>query len=236
MIKKPLIGVVPLWDETKDSYWMLPGYMDGLTQAGGLPIILPLTDDQNEIHQLAGLCDGFLFTGGHDVSPEMYGEEALPECGVICPARDNMETALLKEALALGNPVLGICRGIQLLNIALGGTLYQDLPMQRSSMICHRQEPPYDVPSHTVSVAHGTPLASVLGVEELAVNSCHHQGIKDLAAGLQLMASAPDGLVEAVCLPNAGFVWAVQWHPEFFPRLDEPSQKIFRAFVQAAEE
>ena len=128
MPQLPLIGVLPLWDDEKNSLWMLPGYFDGIRQAGGLPIMLPLTVEPQDIAQLATLCDGFLFTGGHDVSPALYGETPINESIACCPKRDAMETILLREALRLDKPVLGICRGIQFINAALGGTLYQDLP------------------------------------------------------------------------------------------------------------
>ena len=130
---KPLIGVVPLVDETKESLWMLPKYMDGVTEAGGIPIILPLTSDASVISQLLDEVQGILLTGGHDVDPRIYGEEPIPKCGAACVERDSMEKELLDQALEKDMPVLGICRGIQFLNAYLGGTLYQDLP---THMMC----------------------------------------------------------------------------------------------------
>ena len=127
---KPLIGLIPLVDDALESLWMLPGYMDGIAQAGGIPIMLPLTEDPADLEQLCESCDGFLLTGGHDVSPSVYGEDRLPVCGVSCEARDRMERLVLDYALRNDKPVLGICRGLQLLNALLGGTLYQDLPTQ----------------------------------------------------------------------------------------------------------
>lgn len=230
---KPIVGVMPLWDEKRDSLWMLPGYLDGIRQAGGLPVMLPLTHDPDEIAQLAGLCCGFLLTGGHDVSPARYGQAPLPGLIADCPARDEMEQAVLAHALAQDKPVLGICRGIQLINVLLGGTLYQDLPRQHPSAVTHHQRPPYDVPSHTVRLVPGTPLHDLLGQDTLAVNSYHHQAIDRLADGLTAMAYAPDGLVEAVCLPSQRFLWAVQWHPEFSWRVDAASRAILARFVQA---
>lgn len=132
-MRKPVIGVVPLIDAERESFWMLPGYMEGIQDAGGLPVMLPLTDDSADVKELTALCDGILFTGGHDVSPELYGEETLPVCGETCPGRDKLEVPLLLEAMARDKSVLGICRGFQLINTALGGTLYQDLPAQRPS-------------------------------------------------------------------------------------------------------
>ena len=155
--------------------------MDGIRQAGGLPVMLPLTHDPDEIAQLAGLCCGFLLTGGHDVSPARYGQAPLPGLIADCPARDEMEQAVLAHALTQDKPVLGICRGIQLINVLLGGTLYQDLPRQHPSDVTHHQRPPYDVPSHTVRLVPGTPLHDLLGRDTLAVNSYHHQAIDRLA-------------------------------------------------------
>lgn len=231
--KRPLIGLVPLMDYQKDSYWMLPGYMQGLEQAGALPVMLPLTDDPQALSQLADTCDGFLFTGGQDVNPALYGARREEVCGELSPRRDAMEARLLALARAQDKPVLGICRGLQFLNAALGGTLWQDLPTQCPSPVCHRQPAPYDRPIHTVALLPGSPLAALLGKETLAVNSCHHQAVRTLAPGLAPMAAAPDGIVEAAWEPGKRFVWAVQWHPEFSHRTDADSRAILKAFAAA---
>lgn len=230
---KRVIGLIPLVDEARDSLWMLPGYMDGVAAAGGLPVMLPLTDDGEALDQLCALCDGFLLTGGHDVSPEFYGAKRLPACGATSAQRDGMEAGLLRRAMALDKPVLGICRGIQFINAALGGTLWQDLPSQRPSDVTHCQRPPYDAPAHAVRLLPGTPLAGLLGKQALMVNSYHHQAIRDLADALEPMAVSSDGLVEAVRHPGQRFMWAVQWHPEFAWRSDPDAAAIFRAFVDA---
>lgn len=231
--KKPVIGIVPLVDYQRASYWMLPGYMQGVEQAGGLPLMLPLTDDEAALTQLAGLCDGFLLTGGQDVDPAVYGAEKSNLCGETSPERDRMETRLLALARAQDKPVLGICRGIQFLNAALGGTLWQDLPVDYPSEVNHHQTGAYEAPIHTVRLLPGTPLADLLGKDTLPVNSYHHQAIRTLAPGLTAMATAPDGVVEAVYEPGKRFVWAVQWHPEFSWKVSEDSRKIFAAFVGA---
>ena len=140
-MNRPVIGVVPLFDSEKNSYWMIPGYMRGLEAAGALPVMLPLTTDRAEISQLAKLCGGILFTGGQDVSPAIYGEKASPLCGEICDDRDNMERELLRLAVENDIPSLGICRGIQLMNAALGGSLYQDLPAEYPSQTDHHMPP-----------------------------------------------------------------------------------------------
>ncbi len=234
-MKKPLIGVVPLWDADKNSLWMLPGYFDGLLAAGAVPFMLPLTDGAAALRRLAAVCDGYLFTGGQDVQPGFYGETPHPACGEVCPARDAMEAELFTLALQADKPVLGICRGIQFLNAALGGTLWQDLPAQRPSPVCHHQGLPYDAPAHPVTVLPGTPLHALLNADTLPANSLHHQAVRDLAPALRAMAAAPDGIVEAVYLPARRFVWAVQWHPEFNYKTEPSSRAIFAAFVRAAQ-
>ena len=231
--KRPLIGLVPLVDYQRESCWMLPGYMQGVEQAGGVPVMLPLTRDRGELERLAAACDGFLLTGGQDVGPALYGGADPGRCGELCPERDAMETALLALARAQDKPVLGICRGIQLFNAALGGTLWQDLPTQCPSEVDHHQSGNYASPIHTVALQPGTPLAELLGSAPLPVNSLHHQAVRTLAPALAPMAVAPDGIVEAVYEPGRTFVWAVQWHPEFSWQTDANSRAIFRAFVDA---
>lgn len=231
--ERPAIGLVPLYDEEKESYWMLPGYMTGLEEAGAVPVMMPLTEDARVIERLVELFDGFLLTGGHDVDPAMYGEEPLKECGALCTPRDRMEKLLLLKALEADKPVFGICRGIQLLNVGLGGTLYQDLPSQHPSGVNHHMTAPYHQPAHEVFVEKETPLYRILGTEKLEVNSYHHQAVKDLAPGLEAMAYAGDGLAEAVWMPGRRFVAAVQWHPEFSYKVNESSRRLFAAFVDA---
>ena len=231
-MKKPIIGIVPLVDKGRESLWMLPGYMEGVKLAGGLPVMLPLTEDAEDARELAALCGGFIFAGGHDVSPAVYGEETLPLCGELCPERDRMETFLLQEVLAADKAALGICRGRQLLNAALGGTLYQDLPVQRPSDCEHHMAAPYDREAHKIVLTAGSPIADLLQTGEIGVNSCHHQAVKELSSRLAVMASAPDGVVEAVYLPEKRFVWAVQWHPEFSYKTDANSRRLFAAQVE----
>ena len=139
-------------DKERNSYWMLPGYMNGIIQAGGVPVMLPLTDDSSLLEQLVHTLDGFLFTGGQDVSPSIYGKQPSPACGECCPERDDMEQTLFQLVFRYDKPMLGICRGIQFLNAALGGTLYQDLPSDHPSSVIHCQKPPYDIPSHEVEL------------------------------------------------------------------------------------
>lgn len=232
-MNRPIIGVLPLVDKQRESLWMLPGYFGGIEQAGGLPVMLPLTAGAENLEQIADTFGGFLFTGGQDVSPAVYGADASPLCGECSAERDAMELALLRLVLERGKPVLGICRGIQFINAALGGTLYQHLPAEFPSCTEHHQAPPYDKPIHTIKLTPGAPLERLLGCGTLAVNSYHHQAVKALAPPLRPMAISEDGLIEAVYLPDKPFVWAVQWHPEFSYKTDEASRRIFSAFIKA---
>ena len=231
---KPVIGVMPLWDERKDSIWMLPGYLDGIAKAGGLPIVFPLTDDEDSLSQLVEMCDGLLFTGGQDVCPEYYKEKKLTENVVCCKERDRQETVALKLALEKNKAILGICRCLQFINVYFGGTLYQDLPSQHTSDTVHQQSAPYDRPVHQVSVLPNTPLYDTLHEENLMVNSLHHQAVKNLAAPLKAMAVSEDSLIEGAYLPSYSFLWAVQWHPEFSFKQDRASHLIFEKFVAGA--
>lgn len=219
MMKIPLIGVTPLWDNKLQSVWMLSEYMYAIRIAGGIPVVLPLKADKAEIRQMVSTFDGFLFTGGQDVN--------------ACPERWALESALLETVLDADKPVFGICRGLQFINAALGGTLWQDLPSERPSELVHRQGKPYDNPTHTVSLFG--PLQELLGKAEIPVNTLHHQAVKDLAPGLEIMAIASDGLIEAAWMPGKRFVWAVQWHPEYLFKVNADSHKLFNAFINACK-
>lgn len=233
-MRKPIIGVTPLVDIQRNSLWMLPGYMEGLTAADAIPVMLPLTSDRDTMKQLVSQFDGFLFTGGQDVSPDIYKAVKLGICGECCPERDSMELMLLDLVMEADKPILGICRGIQFINAALGGTLYQDIPAQLPSGIEHHQEPPYDRPAHDVRIIDDTPLYRLLRKEHIFVNSYHHSGICELSPRLKCMAAAEDGLIEAVYSPEQSFLWAVQWHPEFSFRTNGESRAIFEEFVRAS--
>jgi len=233
---KPIIGVVPLVDEAKNSLWMLPGYMEGVEKAGGVPVMLPLTSEEETIDILLRTIQGILLTGGHDVDPSTYGEDKIPQCGATCRERDKMEHILLGRALGRDIPVLGICRGIQFINVFLGGSLYQDLPTQRSSCTEHHQKPPYDVPVHEVELMDNSGRFRLLNRKSLSVNSYHHQAIKEKATALKIMAAADDGIIEAVELPDKKFVWGLQWHPEFSYKSNDNSRLIFKEFVRKCSE
>lgn len=233
-MKKPIIGVTPSVDEEHHRCLVQPGYLESIDRAGGLPLMLPLTDREEDIARFVEICDGFLFVGGPDIEPWRFGQELLPECGPQNKERDAMEWKLMEAALAADKPIFGVCRGIQVLNTVLGGTLYQDIPSQYKTELCHSMpEPPYNRTAHLFRVVEGTPLAKLPCAE--GVNSRHHQAILDLAPGLEIMAYAADGIIEAVRMPKKRFVWAVQWHPEAFWEEEGLNMELFRAFVEAAK-
>lgn len=233
-MKKPVIGVLPLWDEEKDSVWMLPGYMQGIEAAGGIAMVLSLSADESALKFWAESLDGFLFTGGQDVDPALYGEEKLPVCGELSRERDRIEMFLFKKVLELNKPAFGICRGLQFFNVALGGTLYQNIPTQMSDPLVHEGASAKETATHTVRAEKSSLLYQIAG-EDFTANSYHHQGIKSLAAGLRAAARSKDGLVESVYMPDKRFVFAVQWHPELNFDSDGTSMALFRYFIEASK-
>lgn len=236
--EKPIIGITPSHNTENNDTSLRPTYPRAVRAAGGLTILLPLEGTDEDWRQLAVMCDGFLFSGGPDLHPFLFGDETHSACGNVSPARDSMEIQLLKAAMALQKPVLGICRGIQLLNVALGGTIYQDIPsqMERSFPVSHRQPFYYTVPSHHVDIKKGSLLSKASGgLDRISVNSQHHQAIKDTAPGLIPVAWAPDGVIEAVEKPDYPFFLGVQWHPEYLWQSDPAAMGLFRLFVEACK-
>ena len=230
-MKKPLIALIPQVDE-EGRWWLNPDYMESVVNAGGIPAMLPLTDREEDLEEIARKFDGFIFTGGPDVDPTIYGQQKEAFCGDISSERDTMEIKLFQLGFDLDKPILGICRGIQLMNVALGGTLYQDIPTQAPSEIPHRVlEKPLARETHEILVEQSCPFGNL--PLRLTVNSRHHQAIDRLAPGLKVRARALDGIIEAVYMPQRPYVRAVQWHPENFR--NELSAAIFREFVEACK-
>lgn len=212
-------------------------YLDAVIQAGGKPELIPYGLAEEARQALYKRLDGVLFTGGGDIAPDRYNDEPPSHFRNTDEERDALEFFLLEIAVNEGKPFLGICRGFQVVNVGLGGTLYTDIEDQMPNAIQHKysSRTRRAYLAHAVEVAEGSRLAGILGETKFQVNSMHHQGAKDIAPRLHPVAYAPDGLVEAVELPNHPFGLAVQWHPECIP--DQPvSPRLFRAFVEAAED
>ena len=237
-MKKPLIGLTPSHNTDNNDIQMRPTYIKALTAAGAIPVVLPLTSSEDDLRQLVDTLDGFLFTGGPDVHPFLFGEETLDRCGSVSAERDQMELALLPLVMETGKPVLGICRGIQLLNIGLGGTIWQDIPSQvtREFPIAHKQPFHYVSFSHRVAITPGTRLHTICQADSIGVNSSHHQAIKALANGLVATGKTSDGLIEAVEMPDYPFFVGVQWHPEYLWPEDAAAERLFTFFVTACSE
>ena len=236
-MKRPVIGITASHDTEHDKLFINSVYLRAIRNAGGIPMIFPMEVMENDLRDLVTLTDGVLFTGGDDIHPFLYGEETDAKCGNVSQPRDSMEMALVPLVMEFGKPIFGICRGIQILNTAMGGTLYQDIPSQFKSelSIAHRQPFAYKVPSHTVDITPGTLLSRILGEEHasIAVNSMHHQAIKDVAPGLEVCGYAPDKMIEAVYAPDYPFLLGVQWHPEHLTTSQPDAAKLFAAFVDA---
>ena len=227
------IGVVPSGIEDR-KVTINQDYLEGVLRAGGTPVLFPVTQDPDQLASLLDRVSGLLLTGGGDIDPALYGEEKRPGCGECSPSRDAMEYPLCRAALERRMPVLAICRGLQVLSCVLGGTLYQDLAEEFSTVLSHpRYEVPRD-PVHDVLVRPDTLLSAIVGEGPLPVNSRHHQGIHELGAGLRISAESPDGLAEAIELPDAPFVLGVQWHPESLSDRYPAHQRLFDAFIEAA--
>jgi len=231
-VNRPRIGVTLDADEAARRYELPRAYADAVLAAGGLPILLPHAVEAAGAY--LALLDGLVVTGGaFDVPPELYGEAPRTECGPTKPERTAFEKDLLEAALAARLPVLGVCGGMQLLNVVRGGTLHQDLARD-AGLPGHAQPAPKDVPSHAVAVAAGTQLAALLGAGELRVNSTHHQAVKDAGTGVLVSARAPDGVVEAIELPDLRFALGVQWHPEAVASHEPRHAALYRGLVAAA--
>ena len=203
--------------------------VNGVIAAGGIPVSLPYIPKE-EINGLLERLDGVIFTGGPDVDPNFMGEEPIPQLGVTNRNRDLFEIALVRTAVAKHVPILGICRGAQVIDVALGGSVYQDLDSQfPNKVLKHHQTAPGDQPTHFVSVNHESKLFKTIG-DNVFVNSRHHQAIKDVPQDLKIVAKASDGVIEAVENADAS-VQAVQWHPENMWQHDSQQLAIFKDFI-----
>lgn len=209
-------------------------YIQSVQQVGGVPLVLPMIKEQRLIEQQVEVIDGLLLSGGGDVSPLLYGEEPKRELGAICTDRDAYELELVHIAHRLGKPIFGICRGLQMLNVALGGSLYQDIAAALSTSFQHQSKAKPDEAIHTVAILPHTRLQSILNENMIITNSFHHQAIKDLAPGLIVNARTQDGLIEGIEGANDLFILGVQWHPELMIQKHSKMLKLFHAFVEAA--
>ncbi len=238
----PLIGIPSASLEPPPNpgapYYQFNGnYPAALAASGALPVVIPLHLPEETLWAIFQRLDGLCLAGGVDVAPAEYGEEPHPALGKVDAPRDQTELILARWALRADLPLLGICRGIQMINVAAGGSLYQDLPAQQPEVHRHNfklSESPWARPTHAVRLAADGRLADILGTEELLVNSFHHQAVKQVAPGFRPIAWAEDGVVEGIEQPGRRFALGVQWHPEGMFQSDPLAQRLFAAFVEAS--
>jgi putative glutamine amidotransferase len=239
---KPVIGISPSPDDVEFGhgrfrrYALSDTYTRSVLAAGGIPVILPPHADA--IDDLLDSLDGVIFSGGGDIDPVHWNEEPHDQAYGFDEERDAFELEAIRKAVARDMPMLGICRGIQTVNVALGGTIVQDIPDLLPGALQHRQQEDgkkRDVPSHTVTIKEGNnPLYRAVGQATMETNSFHHQSIRELGEGLEVIATAEDGVIEAVWNPAMTFGLAVQWHPEMLAAEHAPHASIFTALVEAA--
>ena len=234
---QPIIGITTNEGKNRDGYpttFLMNSYIKVILQAGGVPVLIPSLIAENGWDALYSRLDGLLFSGGGDISLERFAGEAHPRIDDVEPLRDAVEMNLIHSAVSDGKPFLGICRGAQAVNVALGGTLYTHIPDQLPGALDHSYPGNMrTVLVHEVKIEEGTHIAEILGEPIVKVNSLHHQGLKDIAPSLRVTGHAPDGLVEAIELPDHPFGVAVQWHPEWLTD-QQSTRNLFKKFVEAA--
>ena len=232
--EKPLIGISLGWNETKNT--VNNTYVNSVLMHGGVPYLIPVTDDVEVLRQIVAQLDGIIFTGGEDFAPAYFGEEEHEKLGEVNVTRDTYDLTLFKLATDRNIPTLGICRGLQLINVAMGGTLYQDLPAEKPSDINHRQEEAGTVATHGVSVVEGSMMHQILGEKEIQVNTFHHQAIEKLAPGLKVVGWANDSVPEMIEAYPSRQIIGTQFHPEIFTANgDALMGKLFKFLIDKAE-
>ena len=229
---RPLIGITVAHVEEELSTYPRDYYVQAVNNAGGAPLLLPPLAGAEVIERYLRLVDGVILSGGSDLDASLFGEEPLLGTGRVYPERDCFELALAGRALELDLPLLGICRGVQVLNIAAGGDIYQDIRSQVAGVLEHSQKAPRDYPWHGVELAAASILGSICGCEGMRVNSFHHQAVRTVAPGFKVAARAKDGVIEAIEGVEAKFALGVQWHPEAMGK-DGAGEEIFAAFIAA---
>ena len=232
--KQPIIGLLCAHRlEKRDEYYVTNANIQAIVKAGGIPILIPYQPKEQVLRILEGL-DGLMLPGGDDIDPGRYGENPMVQCGSIDPHWDELDLWAAGFALERDLPLLAICRGCQVLNVALGGTLVQDIPTQISDPLKHAQQAPSWYATHDISVQAASLLGRIWENGPNRVNSFHHQSIAKVGKGLRIVASAPDGVIEAVESTEHCFVLGVQWHPEHMVDHYPVARRIFEHFVQAA--
>lgn len=234
---KPTIGVFP---SIKDdgTFWLYESYTDAVIDAGATPLVIPPVTEENKdtLYALMDKCDGYLFTGGGDIEPSFYNAPRDPKCGASIIKRDEFELLSFSYAMSTGKPILGICRGCQLMNVALGGTLTQDIPSAFPDAIRHTSESIASPTIHEIDIPSDSPLLKLSGAPRVKINSFHHQSVAKLGEGLKILAtSVIDGIPEGVYLDGDRYLIGVQWHPERGYKSSSLDANVFKSFVEASK-
>ena len=232
---RPIIGITCTATDSNESHGISVSYIDAVEHSGGTPILLPLPQSDLCVADFLNLIDGLLLSGGVDVDPFLYGEEPQPKMGKIDVSRDRVEMLLIPKALEMNIPILGICRGIQVLNVAAGGTLHQDIYTDSKAALKHSQNAPEWYGTHAIHIQEGSRLLDILGQPMIRVNSFHHQAVKDVAPDFVVSAVASDDVIEGMESTCHNFVVGVQCHPEGMWKNTPPIANLFAEFVKAAE-
>lgn len=238
MAVRPMIAVTPNYDYSIETASIKNLYNEGVIEAGGIPIIVPYSTNEEVLKAVIAASDGLLVTGGPDVDAKYFGEYNTPVTGSILPGRDILEIFLIKKAMEQRKPVFGICRGIQILNVALGGTLYQDIKCQLSGELVgeHSQKAPRWYPYHDVYIEPGSKVHESFESRScVKVNTFHHQAVKDVAPGFWVTSRAMDGIIEAIEHLDYEFVVGVQWHPEDMWLKDRIFLNLFNMFIESCK-
>lgn len=234
-MSRPIIGITSNFDPEEENFWFKRNYANSIWEVGGIPFSIPhmsgLIDSSDRI---LNSIDGLLLSGGSDIDPNLFGQEPKFELKQIDPVRDRLELELAEAAIEREFPVLAICRGIQIINVAAGGSLYQDISQQKEQALSHEQDAPRWHPTHVVKVYEDSILRNTIGRDKIKVNSLHHMNVKDIGKGFKVAARSNDGLVEAIENERAPFQLGVQWHPEAMVGNDESSRLLFSRFVEAS--
>lgn len=209
-------------------------YVDAVNKAGGVPLLLPPVEDAETVCRYIRLCDGFILSGGGDINPALYGETPHPKLEEFHSALDRSQWLLTQEILRADKPLLAVCRGVQLLNVVQGGTLWQDVSAIDHPVMLHSQFSPRGDLFHPVDIVQGSILHRLFG-DKLEVNSFHHQCLKEPGKGLKITATAPDGIIEAVEMPERRFVIGIQWHPEMLLSASDTMLPLFRQLMLACQ-
>ncbi|MCX8129670.1 MAG: gamma-glutamyl-gamma-aminobutyrate hydrolase family protein [Clostridia bacterium] len=234
---RPLIGITSGYDYEKDTMFVKNGYYAAVIKAGGVAVAIPPVDDERVLDEVMCKCDGFILSGGPDLDAVHFNESNMPYNGEISPCRDRVELYIAGKAVESDLPLLGICRGIQVMNVALGGTIYQDIYSQINcrELVRHSQNAPKWYPTHEINIEQDTLISKIFGNTCARVNSFHHQAVRELGCGFAVTSRAEDGIIESIENTDKRFAVGIQWHAELMWEKDDKHLNLFREFIECCK-